>query len=143
MNDASELQKLAVDLGSISRHASGRIQGAVSKAALNIKDDWNKNLSADAPGSLSGTGQSVSYDLNVHANNLGMALTTTAVSFEAEIGPEVGRKRTQGPMAGWFETGAVDGVPQTKPGDRAAKANEKNFYDYLETAAADAIRDAL
>lgn len=140
---ASELHQLSIDLGKVGKEASGRIGAAVSKAALEIKDDWSGNLSADAGGRLSGTGRSVSYDLGSSTDAVAMALGRGNVTFTAEIGPEVGRKRTQGPMAGWFETGNVDGVPQTKPGDRAAKANEQNFYDYLQTAASDALRDAL
>lgn len=144
---ASELSQLAIDLGKVGRVASEHIGAAVSKAALGIKDDWNDLLAADAPSRFShakGTpiGDSVTYDLSTKGH-LGMALSTAQLSFEAEIGPVVGRKRTMGPHAGWLESGSVDGVPQTKPGDNAAKANEQNFYDYLQTAASDALRDAL
>lgn len=135
-----ELRELAADLGRVPPTMISRTRQALEVTARNIKDDWAYNLNQDSGNRLTGTGSSVDYDINTGAAPLGMA-AMGGVTVEAEIGPNLGKGR--GPMAGWFESGNVDGVPRTEPGDKALKGNVTDFYKGLENAAADAIRDAL
>ena len=139
--EASELHKLATDLGRVSPAVIPNATKAVEVTARHIKDAWNKNLASGAGTSLRHTSRSVDYDMNTGVGGFAAFGGVSRVSVEAEIGPNLGR--IQGSMAGWFESGNVDGVPATKPGDAALKANEADFYKGLELAAADALRDAL
>ena len=134
---ASELAQLANDLGKVSPRVVSNARKAVEVTARNIKDSWNQNLGGDAGNSLRHTSRSVDYDMTFASTTMFGGLS----SIEAEIGPDLGR--VQGAMAGWFESGNVDGVPGTKPGESALKSNEADFLKGLEIAAADAVRDAL
>lgn len=133
--EASDLHDLVTDLGQVSPAVVRNAAKAVEVTARHIKDAWNTNLHGGRR--LRHVGRSVDYDMHVGTTMMFGGLS----SVEAEVGPNLGR--LQGSMAGWFESGNVDGVPQTKPGDAALKANEADFYKGLEIAAADALRDAL
>lgn len=137
MDGAGELRVLAADLGRVTPGVVRNARKAVEVTARNIKDSWNENLAGDAGNRLRHTSRSVDYDMDVASTTMFGGLS----SIEAEIGPNLGR--AQGSMAGWFESGSVDGVPETSPGERALKANVADFMNGLEMAAADAIRDAL
>lgn len=138
--EADELRVLAADLGRVPPAMIGNTRKAVEVTARHIKDDWETNLRGDSGRRLRYTGPSVDYDVSTSAAPLGLS-AIGGVTVEAEIGPNLGR--AQGPMAGWFESGNVDGVPKTGPGDNAMKKNAADFYEGLEIAAADTLRDAL
>lgn len=133
--EADELRKLARDIAEVPRNAGPFIRKAVEFTARGIKDDYRKNLDADSGNRLRRVGYSVDYDITGGTGATGMRQ-----AIEAEIGPNLGRG--QGPMAGWFEDGAVDGVPATKPGERALLANEADFERGLDIAIADALKAA-
>lgn len=138
---ADELMELAADLGRVPPAMVREAQKSVEVTARKIKDDWNANLGSDSGNRLRHTGRSVDYDMSTGIGALAAIGGLGGVSIEAEIGPNLGR--TQGAMAGWYESGAVDGVPATKPGDGALKANVADFYNGLEIAAVNALKDAL
>lgn len=140
-NGASELAQLANDLGKVSPRAVSNARKAVEVTARNIKDSWNQNLGGDAGNSLRHTSRSVDYDMKTGVGAFAALGVVSNVRIESEIGPNLGRP--QGAMAGWFESGNVDGVPGTKPGESALKSNEADFLKGLELAAADALRDTL
>lgn len=136
-----ELMQLAADLGRVPPAMVRETQKAIEVTARNIKDDWNANIGRDSGHRLRHTSYSVDYDMNTGMGGLAAFGGFTGVSIEAEIGPNLGRR--QGAMAGWFETGNVTGVPETQPGDTALKANVADFYNGLEIAAVNALKDAL
>lgn len=140
-----ELRELAADLGRVPPAMIRNTQKAIEVTARNIKDDWESNLRGDSGRRLRYTGPSVDYDMNTGIGALAALGVVSNVSIEAEIGPNLKRPfgRPQGSMAGWFESGNVDGIPATEPGDAAMEANVSDFYKGLELAAADALRDAL
>lgn len=78
MIDASELSNLAADFSRAGSVAAGKVRPIVSKGALNIKNQMQREMQGSAHfGQVAPT---IDYDIN-----------TTAVGFEAEIGPNKSR----------------------------------------------------
>ena len=140
---ADDLAALARDLGEVPANATDNIRAAVEYTARGIKDDWSETLKGAAGrGSLGFVPYTVDYAMGVTGGVLGVLWSAANVrGIEAEIGPNLTKK--QGPFAGWFERGAVDGVPATHAGEKAAKANEADFEQGLSKAIADAITEAI
>lgn len=130
--EAEELRTLSALLENVPPNAGPGIAKALEVTSRHIKDEWSKTLDSSADGRLSGVGASVDYD--VKAGGIRR-------SFEAEIGPNLGRG--QGPMAGWFEEGAVDGVPASHPGEKAMRHWEPDFEEGLSIAIADALKKGI
>lgn len=140
---ADDLAALARDLGEVPANATNNIRAAVEYTARGIKDDWSKTLKgAENIGSFRGVPSTVDYAMGVTGGVLGVLWSAANVrGIEAEIGPNL--HRYYGSFAGWFERGAVDGVPATHAGEKAAKANEADFERGLSKAIADAITEAI
>lgn len=129
-DEAAELRQLARQLDQVPPNAGPFIKKAVEITARNVKDDFRDNLAKAAGNRLRGVAPAVDYETSSGGRGV----------YEAEIGPRLGF--AQGSFAGWFEDGAVDGVPGMKPGERAMKANEADFDKGLEIALADALKAA-
>lgn len=141
---ADELHQLAVDLGRVPSAMIRETQKSVEVTARYIKDSWNSNLGADAGRRMRPIDNSVDYDMKTGVGAFAALGVVSGVRIEAEIGPNLAtRQRLQAAMAGWFESGSVDGIPATKPGDRAMKEWSPDFFKGLEIAAANALRDTL
>lgn len=92
--DASELSKLAVDLGNAADLDSGNVLKLLQVAGTNVKKGWAQRLEGSAY--ASGAPSSVSYDMH---GTTGARLGALSV----EIGPEL---KGQGPIAGLIEMGS-------------------------------------
>ena len=76
--DASELNRLALDLSRAGDDLVGKVRPVVSKAALNVKTDWNAALLASEH--FKAAGGTVNYDL-----------TRRVGDVEAEVGQDLDR----------------------------------------------------
>lgn len=133
--EADELRTLARQLEQVPGNAGPFLRKAVEVTARNVKDAGKANLDAAAGNSLRRTGYSVDYEVTG-----GRGVGGWRQAIEAEVGPNLGRG--QGPMAGWFEDGAVDGVPGVKPMERAMRDNVEDFEKGIDIAIADALKAA-
>ena len=78
--DASELNRLALDLSRAGDDLVGKVRPVVSKAALNVKTDWNAALKASKH--FKGVAGSVTYDLTGRVGDV-----------EAQVGPDPDRRK--------------------------------------------------
>lgn len=76
--DTVGVERLAADLAGSAAKVRAAVTPAVSKGALNIKNEWNDAFRRSR--SFKGIGGSVNYDIK-----------TTATGVEAEIGPDKDR----------------------------------------------------
>lgn len=116
--DFSELDKLAADLGDVSRKIRPNVVKALTVTARNVKDAWREPLKGSAQ--VPGGDRTISYDV-----------TVTADGVEAEVGPELGGI---GAIVGMLEYG----TPSTGPtgyGHAALQRNEADFIKGLQIAA--------
>lgn len=134
--DASDVHKLAAQLGEVRSLAGRYIRQAMEVSARHVKDDWGDNLYSD--GHARRTKYSVDYDIRVNAfKDLGRSTIT------AEIGPNLKtRSHLQAAIAGLIEEGTRNN-PAQGIGHGALKRAEVDFERGLSNALADAERAAL
>ncbi len=128
--DASELDRLATDLGNVPGTAGRFIRSAVEVTARNVKDDWREELPKD--GHARALPYAVGYDIKtLHAFG--------ASVIQAEIGPD--KERPQGALGNLVEFGSVNNPPQGV-GHGALQRNQADFERGLSKALEDAERAA-
>src|SRR5690606_5591120 len=121
--DASEVDRLAVDLGRVPGRAVPKVTAAVTKGAVNIKNDWAdrwKGLS-HAPALAS----AVTYDMEFGVGWVG-----------AVIGPD--KEKRQGALGNIIEYGTVNNAPRPGGGPALA-AEEPKFTKALSDIAGRAL----
>lgn len=118
-----DLGSLAHDLSSGGKAVRPYVKAAVEHSANQIKKDWSQGAERRGLGPYS---RSIDYEL-----------TTNALSYEAEIGPNLGKR--QGAF-GFVEDGGggVKSAPQ-HAGRDALEANEDDFERGLAIAVWDAV----
>lgn len=124
--DASELSKLAADLGEVSKAVGPFARKAVEVTARKVRDDWRDNAKGmtHAPAFP----YSITYDIKG-----GNAIRGSAI--DAEIGPDKGRP--QGALGNLIEYGSVNNPPQGL-GHGALQRNQEDFEVGLGRAEEDA-----
>lgn len=128
MIDASEINRLARDLGAVPAKVGPNLRAAVEVTARNVKDDWRKSLEGSATVPLGHL--SVTYDMKGGA-------AATGSSVEAEIGPDLARP--QGPLVGIVEEGVAG---RNGPRGYGLAALQRNVEDF-ERGLAKAVEDSL
>lgn len=123
MSDANEIRELAADLGKVPGNIERHLPTALERTARLGKDEWQAELRGAARGRLRGVTASPDYD--VRLQGIGGIFGVGYGGYEAEIGPNLARP--QGPMAGWFEEGSVDGVPAIGAADQVLMAVTEDF----------------
>jgi hypothetical protein len=120
--DASELQKLSVNLGRASAATVQESRAVIAKGALNIKNDTREHISDDP-----------------YWKRLAQRVNFEQVGLSAEIGyDDVG----QGELAGIYEFGSVKRAPHPTliPAfEREAPRFEKAMGDLVAKAIGDAL----
>jgi hypothetical protein len=94
--DFSELNKLAADLGEVSRTARPNVRKAVQVTAHKVRDSWREKLQGSA--TLPGLPAALSYDVESNAGGV-----------EAEVGFD---KQGQGNLGVFSEYGSVNNAPR-------------------------------
>lgn len=127
--DATELDRLATDLGAQPKEIGKFIPKALAVSARNVKDTWNGKLYNEGSAKL--TGHSVTYELKDFA---GFGATV----FEAEIGPV----RGSGVQAGidlLLEYGSIHNPPHGA-GAAALEATAPDFEKGIDLAVDAALK---
>ncbi|MER6487617.1 hypothetical protein ABT264_29180 [Streptomyces virginiae] len=122
--DVRQLAQLAVALEHDIPEVERAMVAAVTRGALNIKNDWRDNARASSGRHARLYPNSISYDV-----------TPIPGGAKAEIGPDKGR--AQGALGNLLEFGSVNNPPHND-GGRALLAEEPRFV--LQVAA---ITDGL
>lgn len=117
--DASEIRGLADDLRNGYREAAVGVRAVVSKGALNVKRDWQRQWTGlhHAPRLAAAVG----YDVSV-----------TRYSVTATIGPD--KNKPQGALGNIIEYGTVKNTP--KPGGGPAAEREAPRFENAISALA-------
>lgn len=126
--DASEIDQLVADLGTVAATAGQYIRKAVEVSSINVKTDWSA-FSKGLP----------------HAKHFPRSITYEIKTFQGfgasiisgEIGPD--KDRPQGALGNLLEYGSVNNPPRGF-GASALKANESDFQRGLVAALDDAER---
>lgn len=126
--DSSEIDKLAVDLGTAADIDPGNVLKMLQVAATNVKKGWAERLKGSAY--ASGAPASISYDLH---GTTGARLG----ALSAEVGPEL---TGQGPIAGLIELGSP-GRNLAPHGFGLAALNDEQ--DDFEHGADEVVKSAL
>ncbi|MGW6703611.1 hypothetical protein ACWGDE_01775 [Streptomyces sp. NPDC054956] len=111
--DVRELVQLAVVLERNIPEAERGMVAAVTRGALNVKNDWRANARASAGRHARLYPNSISYDV-----------TPIPGGAQAEIGPD--KDKPQGPLGNLLEFGSVNNGPHND-GGRALLAEEPRF----------------
>ena len=111
--DIRELVQLAVVFQASIPEAERAMVAAVTRGALNVKNDWRANARASAGRHARLYPGSISYDL-----------TLIPGGAEAEIGPD--KDKPQGALGNLLEFGSVNNQPHND-GGRALLAEEPRF----------------
>lgn len=113
--DASQVQKVAVELSAASAAALPKAAAVAGRGAMNVKKTA-QSLAPKGPHTPH-YARSISYDV-----------TTTATGVQAEIGPD--KNRRQGPLGNIFEYGTGDTPPRPHLGP-ALEAEADNFEKFI------------
>lgn len=128
--DFHELLELAEDLSAAGERIRPFARAAIQFTASNIKRDWKANAFR-GEGPTAAYPESITYDTEEKATQI-----------RAEIGPDASRKGGRG-FFSEDSHGKVT-IPPSHAGRNALEANEEDFFNGLEIAAADAMgSDAL
>lgn len=121
---SSDFAELTRDIAEARAELPRDLRQVISKAALNIKNDWRARW-AEHRTHLPHIARAINYDVG-----------PPGLVVEAEIGVDKGR--IQGPLANFLEFGSVNNSPQ--PGGKPALDDEA---PRLERAAADLLERLL
>lgn len=121
--DASELSKLAQDLGDTPKNVGKFVRQAVEVTARHVKDSWRDRLQGSSTVPFGPS--TISYDVDTHGHQI-----------NAEVGPVLGK--SQATIVGILEVG----TPTTGPRGFGLAALKDNVEDF-ERGLARAINDAL
>lgn len=124
--DFSELNKLAADLGEVSKSIGPFVRKAAEVSARKVRDDWRDSAKgmAHAPAFP----YSITYDLKG-----GNAIRGSEI--DADIGPD--KSRPQGALGNLIEYGSVNNPPHGL-GHGALQRNQEDFVAGLQMAEEDA-----
>ena len=128
--DASEINKLAADLGDVKNNIGPYVNSAVQRTSHRISDAWEEKLQGSEY--LPHLGGAVSYDVSVF-QGFGVSV------IESEIGFDKGR--TQGPLGNISEFGSINN-PGRGYGLASLEENQDDFDRGLAAAAEDAFKAA-
>jgi len=123
--DFSALDKLAADLGNVSRDTQKNVRKAVEVTARKVKDSWRDKLKGSS--TLPGLPGAVSYDVK-----------SPAGAVEGEIGFDKGRP--QGALGNVSEFG----TPKVGPrgfGLASLEENQDDFVEGIQIAASDSLSE--
>lgn len=115
--DASQVEKLAVDLTAIPRTSAPKLTRAIEKSVDDLRDQWRANARATA------TPHGRLYPRTITSQRIASAVW--------EVGPEAALP--QGGMGRGFEYGSVNQPPHLD-GNRAADAVEPTFASRVAAA---------
>lgn len=124
--DFSEIDKLAVDLGSVASQTQPNVHKAVEVTARKVKDAWRDRLKGSAHLRL--LPHAVTYDI-----------TEPGGAVEGEIGFDKGRK--QGPLGNVSEFGTPTVGPRGF-GLASLEENQEDFVKGIGLAVGDTLGDA-
>jgi hypothetical protein len=123
--DFSELDKLAVDIGTASGEVVGNVVKAVKVTSHNVKKDWQEPLQGSS--TLPALARAVSYDVTVRATGV-----------EGEVGFD--KDKPQGPLGNISEFGSPTSPPRGF-GLAALEKNQDDFVRGIEIATDDTLKD--
>jgi hypothetical protein len=129
--DASDLSKLASQLGEVPPRSGRNLRQAIEVTARHVRDTWRENAvgMAHAPAFP----YSITYDVHGSGNS------GSGSQLEAEIGPD--KSRAQGALGNLIEYGSVNNSPMGL-GHAALQTNEADFERGIDRAVEDALRAA-
>lgn len=113
--DVRQLTQLAVAFERNIPEAERSMVSAVSRGALNIKNDWRTNAAATAPPHARLYPYTINYDFKPIPGGA-----------EAEIGPDRSMKQLQASYGAILEFGSVNNPPHND-GGRALQTEEPRF----------------
>ncbi len=127
--DATEIDRLAVDLGNAPVTAGRYLRAAVDKNAHDIRDTWREKATglAHAPAFP----YSITYDVEVF-RGFGSSV------IQAEIGPD--KERNQGALGNLIEYGSVNNPPMGL-GHAALEENQADLERGVDLAITDSLAD--
>lgn len=125
----SDLESLHRDLGKPQVYVGPEVKKALEGTAFKMKESWQSAAKGPSGGHASAYPSSIDYDVR-----------TRFTHWEAEIGPNLGRK--QGALGILEEApGGVAAAPQNVRAG-VVKANEGDFEKGMDDAVDDALRRA-
>ncbi|MEV7827506.1 hypothetical protein [Microbacterium enclense] len=123
--DFSSLDKLAADLGTVSRDTQKNVRKAVEVTARKVKDSWRDKLKGSS--TLPGLPSAVSYDVK-----------SASGAVEAEVGFDKGRR--QGALGNVSEFGTPSVGPRGF-GLASLEENRGDFEDGIGIALAETLEE--